>query len=1127
MPRLPRALIACWRLAFILIGVTCVRLLAADAPATGSIQGRVVNAENGQYLSKAVVSVQGTTLQTLTDNFGNYTLADVPAGTATLRVSYTGQSPLTANVAVTAGQTANEDFMFNRQAAVETRGEGKVLKLDEFVVQTQRFKNAQEIAINEERNSVTLKNVVAADAFGTVTKGNIGEFVKFLPGVQVQYGGTYVNPSDVSYISVRGFGPDNTAIMMDGAPISNPSPASLARAVGVDMLTINNASRVEVIKVPTPDMPTNSPGGAINLITKSAFEYARPELDVDVHMNFNTMDTNTPFKRQPGPSDRLTYHTLPSAYLTYILPVNKNLGVTVTGSTEYNYTVGAQYQPKWQMTPVSYDLTSIGGASGPVTNSTGNISDAAHPWLNTISVTDNPWSTRSRSIGTRVDWKPTPNQLIQASVSGSDYKGIEVSRKLGYTIKTAQDWGSDFVTSVNYPAVTKLKSDPGSTTNMQVISRDKLGNSIQSYLKYAVNYGLWHFDARASWGQGYGTYQDMKNGHFSEVDMKISAGQILFKGINDGMPNSITVYDRNGALINTTQLANWKYDSFKAQSGITYSRDTESSYNANLSRDLNFSRFSLQLKTGVDREISKQEKWGRGTGYGMAYVGPTLGNVDFLDPTYVRSPGFGWAAQQWADVYKVYDLYTQHPEYFDPNDPSVSPGNWQSWVNQQKSVTETKDAVYGMGDARFFHNRLAIVFGARKQSTKDEGRQPFNDGSWNFLKYANGSRYVDPVLGTTVRIDQANSNLYTDSSKSTAAALQGRVKAAGISFPSAPVTDKLAQYMLQYQPNHAIHVRSSNPAAPLIAASYNITPNLVFKPSWSRTTSLPNYETTGADGSTTGGLISTQFKITGADPVDESKLGGEGGITVANASLKPQTTDSYEGTLDYYTQNGGKLEATYYYKKTKDAWVTDTIYNTDPNYATALSALGLDPADYPNWALSTTFNSDNSLLTRGTEFTITQNLGLLGAWGQHIDMFGNYSHKLTGQSSNSKVIGFASSSNDTYAGGIRIGIRRLSLMGRVTRVNQVLSKNGTIAYPSGSTSIYQMYNYVPSILKLDVSANYLLTKRFTLYVASSNILNSTTDQYTHDGSQIVPSYAYRTKLSKYGVIVTAGVSARF
>jgi outer membrane receptor protein involved in Fe transport len=434
-----------------------------------------------------------------------------------------------------------------------------------------------------------------------------------------------------------------------------------------------------------------------------------------------------------------------------------------------------------------------------------------------------------------------------------------------------------------------------------------------------------------------------------------------------------------------------------------------------------------------------------------------------------------------------------------------------------------------MFTARLFNNRLDLTGGLRRQSSKDDGRQPYNDGSWNFVKYPSGARYVDSVLGTTIHIDTTTSNLYTDTSKSTAAALQARIRAAGLSFPSAAVTNKLDQYLLQYNPNHALHAKTSNPATPMLAAAFHITDRLVFKPSWSRQTSLPNYETTGATGNGTGGLLNTSFKITSSDPVDETKQGGEGGITVANPNLKAQMTDSWEFTLGYYTRNGGSITATYFYKRTKDAWITDTVFVTDPTYASVLTALGLTPEDYPNWGVSTTFNSDQNSLNRGCEFQVIQNLGILGDWASHLDVFGNYSHKYVTQYVNPKVIAFGDSSNDTWAAGIRYGINRFSVSLRSTWQNKLYSKGGagTTTYPFGGTVTYQNYNVFPAMLKVDLQADYQISKRVDVYIASANFLNTRTVQNLYDMAGIMPSYAYQTKVSKYGTILSVGVKASF
>jgi hypothetical protein len=73
-------------LALVLFAATLIAPGRAQSAATGSIEGRVLNTTNGAYLNNARVTVEGTTLQAFTNEFGEYRLSDVPAGAATVRL---------------------------------------------------------------------------------------------------------------------------------------------------------------------------------------------------------------------------------------------------------------------------------------------------------------------------------------------------------------------------------------------------------------------------------------------------------------------------------------------------------------------------------------------------------------------------------------------------------------------------------------------------------------------------------------------------------------------------------------------------------------------------------------------------------------------------------------------------------------------------------------------------------------------------------------------------------------------------------------------------------------------------------------------------------------------------------
>ena len=144
------------------------------------------DAGRGEYLANALVTLDGTKNETLTDSTGQFRLTNVPSGAAKVKVFFTGLGTQSASVIVVAGQAAQLDFTFTK-AGREAAAGGDVLKLDQFVVASSKEMEGSAIAINEQRFARNIVNVVSADEFGTIADGSIGEFMKFLPGITSDY----------------------------------------------------------------------------------------------------------------------------------------------------------------------------------------------------------------------------------------------------------------------------------------------------------------------------------------------------------------------------------------------------------------------------------------------------------------------------------------------------------------------------------------------------------------------------------------------------------------------------------------------------------------------------------------------------------------------------------------------------------------------------------------------------------------------------------------------------------------------------------------------------------------------------------------------------------------------------
>jgi len=219
-PRLLSSAAAC--LTLFLAAPLCS--IAADPTArsttqsSGAISGRVQNVATGQYLNNARVTVKGTELVAFTDQTGSYRLTGVPSGPTVLEAFFTGLDPLQLPVTIRAGDIVDQDISLTNSARYGTDASGTV-KLDSFVVATARETDSAAIAINEQRFAPNIKNIVSADALGDVMDGNVGEFLKFMPGITAEY--DRESGGSVASVSVRGFPTAQAVVSGDGLQMAN------------------------------------------------------------------------------------------------------------------------------------------------------------------------------------------------------------------------------------------------------------------------------------------------------------------------------------------------------------------------------------------------------------------------------------------------------------------------------------------------------------------------------------------------------------------------------------------------------------------------------------------------------------------------------------------------------------------------------------------------------------------------------------------------------------------------------------------------------------------------------------------------------------------------------------------
>jgi hypothetical protein len=151
----------------------------------------------------------------------------------------------------------------------------------------------------EQRRSMNLTNSLSSDVFGDVAEGSVGEFLKNVPGVDVDY----VGP-DARGPRLRGLDPQYVGVSVDGMTLASADGSQAlgggARSFSFDQVSVNSLDRIEVNYTTSADQDADSPAGTINLKTKRAFERKGRRLSWQVNVMANG---DFDWRRSYGPSD--------------------------------------------------------------------------------------------------------------------------------------------------------------------------------------------------------------------------------------------------------------------------------------------------------------------------------------------------------------------------------------------------------------------------------------------------------------------------------------------------------------------------------------------------------------------------------------------------------------------------------------------------------------------------------------------------------------------------------------------------------------------------------------------------------------------------------------------------------
>ncbi len=899
------------------------RLTAAGATAT--VTGRVQDVVTGLFLNNARVTVPGTELTAFTDQSGIYRLAQVPAGRVTLEVFYTGLDPQTATVEVAAGAVATRDFELTNAGRYGRTG---VVKLDAFTVSTARETNSEAIAVNEQRFAANIKTVVAADSLGDVMDGNVGEFLKFLPGITAEY--DTESGGSVASVAVRGFPSSMAVLSTDGMEMANTgNPQGASRVFQFKEVSINNISRLEVTKVPTPSTPADSMSGSIDMVSKSAFE--RKDAQLRTSASLAGIDSRLGFRPEPHTSDRKIHKVRPSFSFDYTLPVSRDFGLVVTGQTQNRFI-------EQQRSTKAY--TATGAGTGATT---------ARPYLSTYQFISVARVNTRNSLALKADWRPHANGVLSLSA--------ERSRFISDRSNASMAWGTG--TNGTPTPATGVPMTYGDTFTQGATGRGSvnlmnLGASVvqkldtkAASLRYRFDDGTWRVVAGVGKSNSAGGYQDTTDGRFRTLGITLTNPvRIALGNSNELRPWTLQGFDNNNREVDLANLDNYRLNT--AQSTPRPIRDSLDNAKLDVRRALPFLPVPAAVQVGGLARSKVRDV--RRESINWTYNGPD-GNPNTPDaPTpyrmqnYVNRPEyFGFTNMPFVSLWRAWDAFQANPNLWSKTPAQIATEE-QFRINNSERLQEDVASWYAQTEFGLFRNRLRVLTGLRHERTTAKGEGVAFDPSAVWVRDRDGS-FAHTAAGARIRRPEAG--------------------AVG-SLEEVRLTRKDRGYRAE---------RTYGGNYPSMHLTWHLREDVLLRAAYAKTYGRPDFTNLVPNAT----IDETDFEDNVPDP---DQIPGR--INVRNTGLRPWTADNYDLSLEYYTPSGGLFSAGVFRKDIRD------FFGNVVKLATAedLRQLDLDPR-YLGWRLTTTYNLPDAARVGGIEFNVRQSLARLGGWGRYFQVFAN------------------------------------------------------------------------------------------------------------------------------------------
>lgn len=594
------------------------RPAAAQGQGRGTVTGTVKDEETGGALKGALVELVGTGRTTSTDELGAFRFPNVPAGDATIRISYLGYAEQQSTLVVASGETYAQDFTLIGGSAGQ-----------EIVVYGSRSARAQ--ALNQERTAENNTTVLSSDLLGDFTGTTIAESLRRAPGVVFQRNQF---TGDGSNITVRGLEPDMNAVKFNGVEL--PETTGAGRAASLGNILTESVNKVTISKTLLPNQDSAGTGGLVEIETKTPLDRARRYASV----------TLEGAKKQKGYGSEV----LAAGTVSGKFGAEERFGV----SASLQYRNKDNRRLTYGATPVFGQYLPLQVDGTPTVTSTDYIDPrTAFPfeegvdevYLSGLSVTESNTTSENLGLTLSAAWEMSPNSKIVFTYQKlkddvEDTSGaLRLASTLNYALQPVSSLGGQSRRVLGWRSPQNLSAQQNHFTSIEKTNTDVLS------LQGDASAGKWNFKYAGGYTRG---DFDRQSYSFSTRSLAIDPAFVTSEAIHPTEGRIISpfaqrfagqrsfpelyVSDSGFATLNDPNRYLFGVGSNNAQAGSTerYSAEGSVRYQAD-SKFLKYIEIGASFKRSTFRSefLGGANYFGRGETLGT--FGLTSGNASLAD----------------------------------------------------------------------------------------------------------------------------------------------------------------------------------------------------------------------------------------------------------------------------------------------------------------------------------------------------------------------------------------------------------------------------------------------------------------------------------------------------------------